>query len=150
MNMPSFLKNMSQLELSVAAILVLYIVLPVEAPSMVCNLIDGPIGMIGVFAVAVYLFFHANSLLAVLFLFAGYELLRRCSNVTGKTVIMKHTPTQEKKDQKMKKMNPPKKDTLEEEVIEKMAPVGKSEMSKFISSGFSPVSEDVGSASVYN
>ena len=50
----------------------------------------------------------------------------------------------------MKKMNPPKKDTLEEEVVEKMAPVGKSEMSKFISSGFSPVSEDVGSASVYN
>ena len=148
--MPSFLKNMSQLELSVAAILVLYIVLPVEAPSMVCNLVDGPVGMVGVFAVAVYLFLHANSLLAVLFLFAAYELLRRCSNVTGKAVIMKHTPTQAKKDQKMKKMNPTKKDTLEEEVVEKMAPIGKSEMSKFISSGFSPVSEDVGSASVYN
>lgn len=148
--MPGFLKNMSQLELSVAAILVLYIVLPVDAPNMVCDWVDGPVGMIGVFTVAVYLFLHANSLLAVLFLFAAYELLRRCSNVTGKAVIMKHTPTQAKKDQKMKKMNPTKKDTLEEEVVEKMAPIGKSEMSKFISSGFSPVSEDVGSASVYN
>jgi hypothetical protein len=150
MNTPAFLKNMTQLELTVAAVLVLYIVLPINAPIMVCDLVDGPIGMVAVFTAAVYLFLYANPILAVLFVFAGYELLRRCCNVTGKAVIMKHTPTQAKKDKKMKKMNPPMKATLEEQMVEQMAPVGKSEPSVFMSSGFSPVAENVGSASVYN
>ena len=149
MKMPTFVKSMSQLELTLAALLVLYIVLPVNVPEMVCNVVDGPVGMIFVFAVAVYLFFNCNPVLAVLFLFAGYELLRRCTTVTGSTVIMKHTPSQEKKDDKMKKMNPPKKATLEEEVVEKMAPVGKSDISQYVSTSFNPVAEDVGSASVY-
>jgi len=149
MNTPSFLKNMTQLEMAVAALMIVYVVLPIEVPSMVCGIVDGPVGMIAVFAVAVYLFFNANPLLAVLFLLAGYELLRRCSAVTGTPVIMKYTPTQAKKDQKMKKMNPVKKSTLEEEVVEQMAPVGRSEPAQFMSSGFSPVADNVGSASMY-
>ena len=150
MKTPSFLKSMSQLEMGLAFLLVIYIAMPIEAPSMLCGMIDGPFGMVGVFAVTVYLFCYANPLLAVLFLFAGYELLRRCSNVTGKVVIMKHTPTQAKKDGKMKRMNPPKKETLEEEMVDKMAPVGKSEPAQFISSGFNPVANSVGGASIYN
>jgi hypothetical protein len=149
MNTPSFLKNMTPLELTVAAVLVLYIALPINAPIMVCDLVDGPIGMIVVFTAAVYLFLYANPILAVLFVFAGYELLRRCCNVTGRVVIAKHTPTQAKKDKKMKKMNPIQKSTLEEEVVQQMAPVGKSESSVFTSSTFSPVADNVGSASVY-
>jgi hypothetical protein len=149
MNTPSFLKNMSQLEMVLAVLMIVYVVLPVNVPHMICGLVDGPVGMIVVFAVAVYLFFYSNPLLAVIFLFAGYELLRRCSNVTGKTVIMKYTPTQEKKDRKMKKMNPPKKNTLEEEVVEQMAPVGRSEPAMFMATGFSPVADNVGGASVY-
>jgi hypothetical protein len=127
----------------------LYIALPINAPIMVCDLVDGPIGMIVVFTAAVYLFLYANPILAVLFVFAGYELLRRCCNVTGRVVIAKHTPTQAKKDKKMKKMNPIQKSTLEEEVVQQMAPVGKSESSVFTSSTFSPVADNVGSASVY-
>ena len=149
MNTPSFLKNMTPLEMAVAALMIVYVVLPIEVPGMVCRLVDGSVGMVAVFAVAVYLFFNANPLLAVLFLLAGYELLRRCSVVTGTPVIMKYTPTQAKKDQKMKKMNPVKKSTLEEEVVEQMAPVGRSEPAQFMSSGFSPVADNVGSASMY-
>ena len=149
MKTPSFLKNMTQLEMGLAFLLVVYIAMPIDAPSMLCGMIDGPFGMVGVFAVTVYLFFYANPLLAVLFLFAGYELLRRCSNVTGKTVIMEHTPTQAKKDSKMKRMNPPQKETLEEQMVEQMAPVGRSEPASFISSGFSPVANNVGGASIY-
>ena len=149
MNTPSFLKNMTRMEMAVAALMIVYVVLPIEVPSMVCRLVDGPVGMVAIFAVAVYLFFNANPLVAVLFLLAGYELLRRCSSMTGTQVIMKYTPTQEKKDQKMKKMNPPKKNTLEEEVVEQMAPVGRSEPAQFMASGFSPVADNVGSASMY-
>ena len=49
----------------------------------------------------------------------------------------------------MKKMNPEKKETLEEEMVDKMAPVGKSDMISYVTTTFSPVAEEVGSASKY-
>ena len=149
MKTPDFLKNINQLELTAAAILILYIVLPINAPRMICKIIDGPVGMVAVFAIAVYLFFHANPLLAIIFIFAAYELMRRCASTTGVTVIMNHTPTQAKKDSSMKKMNPEKNTTLEEHIVSKMAPIGVSEPSVFMTTEFSPVADDVGTASMY-
>jgi hypothetical protein len=142
-------KKMTQLEMVLALLFVLYIVLPVEMPDLISRLIDGSMGMLVLFGLAVYMFFNVNPVLAVLFVFVAYELLRRSSKTTGKEVIMKHTPSQEKKDEKMKKMNPVKKETLEEEIVDKMAPVGKSEMLSYVSSSFSPVAEEVNGASVY-
>jgi hypothetical protein len=49
----------------------------------------------------------------------------------------------------MKKMNPVKTVSLEEEVVEQMAPVGKSDISVFTVSTFKPVAENVGSASMF-
>ena len=150
MNTPSFLKNMTQLEMAVAALMIVYVLLPIEVPQSVCRIVDGQVGMITIFAVAVYLFFNANSLIAVIFLLASYELLRRCSNITGTPiVIMRHTPTQVRKDAIMKEMNPPPTTTLEEEIVDKMAPVGRSEPAQFITTGFSPVADNVGSSSMY-
>jgi len=149
MKTPDFFKNITQLELTAAAILILYIVLPINAPKMICKLIDGPVGMVAVFTIAVYLFLYANPLLAIIFIFAGYELMRRCTATTGVTVIMNHTPTQAKKDSSMKKMNPDKNTTLEEQVVSQMAPVGVSEPSVFMTTEFSPVADDVGTASMY-
>jgi hypothetical protein len=150
MNTPSFLKNMTQLEMAVAALMIVYVLLPIEVPDVVCRIVDGQVGMIAIFAVAVYLFFNANSLVAVIFLLASYELLRRCNTFTGTpTVIMKYTPTQARKDAIMQQMNPPQTTTLEEEVVEKMAPVGRSEPAQFITTEFSPVADNVGSASMY-
>ena len=39
--------------------------------------------------------------------------------------------------------------TLEEEMVDKMAPVGKSDMISYVTTTFSPVAEEVGSASKY-
>jgi len=140
---------MTQLEMVLALLFVLYIVLPVEMPELISQLIDGSMGMLVLFGLAVYMFFNVNPVLAVLFVFVAYELLRRSSKTTGKEVIMKHTPSQAKKDEKMKNMNPVKKETLEEEIVDKMAPVGKSEMLSYVTSSFSPVAEEVNGASVY-
>lgn len=142
-------KQMEQTEIVLAVLFIFYIVLPIETPDMISKLIDGPIGMIGLFGLAVYLFFNVNPIIAVLFVFVAYELLCRASKSTGKEVIMKHTPSQLKKDEKMKKMNPVKKETLEEEIVDIMAPVGKSEMLSYVTSSFSPVAEEVNGASVY-
>jgi hypothetical protein len=149
MNFLNNFKKMSQIEMILAILFVLYIVLPVDMPNMISQGVDTSFGMIAIFGLAVYMFFNVNPVLAVLFVFVAYELLRRSSKATGKEVIMKHTPSQKKKDEKMKKMNPVKKETLEEEIVDNMAPVGKSDITSYVSSSFSPVAEDVGTASVY-
>jgi len=149
MNLLNNFKNMSQLEKVLGALFVLFIVLPVEVPSIIANLVDNTLGMVGLFILGVYMYLHVSPVLAVLFVFVAYELLRRCCKTTGKAIIMKHTPTQAKKDEKMKKMNPPKKETLEEQVVDQMAPIGKSEIASYVSTTFKPVAEDVGTASVF-
>jgi hypothetical protein len=75
-------------------------------------------------------------------------MLRRSSQLVGQTAIVAHTPSQVKKDVQMQNMNPAKKETLEEEIVDKMAPIGHSDMSIYTPSSFKPVSESVGSASL--
>jgi len=142
-------KKMTKLEVALSILFVLFIILPLNVPDLFANLIDTSLGMIVIFGLAVYMFFHVSPVVAVLFVFVAYELLRRSSNKTGKAIIQKHTPSQAKKDEKMKKMNPVKKETLEEELVDKMAPVGKSDMISYVTTTFSPVAEEVGSASKY-
>lgn len=141
-------KKMSNMEMLLGLVFILFIILPVDVPMMLANVVDSSIGMVVLFALAVYMFTITTPVLAVLFVFVAYELLRRSCKATGKKVIMKHTPTQEKKDEKMKKMNPVKKATLEEEIVDKMAPVGRSDMISYITTTFSPVAEDLAGASL--
>jgi hypothetical protein len=46
-------------------------------------------------------------------------------------------------------MNPVQVTTLEEEVVQQMAPIGKSDPGMFISTSFKPVADKVGDASLY-
>jgi hypothetical protein len=149
MKLLNYFKAMSNLEVLLAVLFALFIILPIDVPLVLAKLIDSSLGMVVIFALAVYLFFKEDPVVAVLFVLVAYELIRRSDKATGKQIIMKHTPTQEKKDEKMKKMNPVKKATLEEEIVDKMAPVGKSDMISYVSTTFSPVAEEVTGASVY-
>lgn len=149
MKLQKMFSTLSQVEIIALAVFVLYIVFPIENPSFISNMVDTPLGMVGVLAVTLYLFFNANPLVAILYVFVAYELLRRSAKQTGKAAIQEHTPSQMKKDVKMQKMNPVKKETLEEEMVEKMAPIGHSDPVVFSESAFKPVAEDVGTASMY-
>jgi hypothetical protein len=149
MNALSFMKSVTNVETAIIVMFILYLALPVELPDMLANLVDSPMGTIGIFVLSVYLFFNANPLIAVLFVLVAYELFRRSSNATGKAAMIKYTPTQARKDEKMKKMNPVKTVSLEQEVVEQMAPIGKSDISVFTVSTFKPVAENVGSASMF-
>ena len=149
MKLQKMFSTLSQVEIIALAVFVLYIVFPIENPSFISNMVDTPLGMVGVLAVTLYLFFNANPLVAILYVFVAYELLRRSAKQTGKAAIQEHTPSQMKKDVKIQKMNPVKKETLEEEMVEKMAPIGHSDPVVFSESAFKPVAEDVGTASMY-
>lgn len=144
-----FMKSFSPLEISLFLIFVFYLVLPIQTPEFMAGMVDSPLGMLSIFIVTVSLFFNAHPILAVLYVFVAYELLRRSANQTGRVAIIQHTPSQAKKDAKMAAMNPPVVETLEEEVVAKMAPVGHSDTSVYTMTSFKPVAENVGSASMF-
>jgi hypothetical protein len=145
----SFMESLSNVETAVIVMFISYLALPIQLPEMVAKMVDSPMGTIGIFVLSVYLFFYANPLIAVLFVLVAYEMFRRSTNATGKAAMVKYTPTQARKDEKMKQMNPVKTTSLEEEVVEQMAPIGKSDISVFTASTFKPVAENVGGASMF-
>jgi uncharacterized membrane protein (DUF485 family) len=149
MNIPNLFKSFSQLEIILLVTFILYIVLPIQTPDFLAGAVDSSLGMLTIFIVTIYLFFHVNPILAVVYIFVAYELLRRSANKTGRVTMIKYTPTQAKKDAELKAMNPPQPETLEEQVIQKMAPIGHSEPSIFTSSTFKPVADNTKNASTF-
>ena len=119
----SVFKSFSTLEISLLIIFILYLVLPIQTPGYLAPSINSSFGMIIIFIVTIYLFFYSNPILAIIYIFVGYELLRRSSVYTGKVTLQTYTPSQAKINQEMIDMNPPKVVTVEEEVISKMAPI---------------------------
>lgn len=135
--------NVDPLELTLFIIFVLYLVLPLDTPKMIGNGVNHPIGMVVVVVITIYLFLYVHPILGILSIFVAYELMRRSCKTKVKHVRFE-TPTQAKKDEDMKKMNPPKEYTLEEDIVAKMAPMRKH--GEFIVTSYKPVSEDVHSA----
>jgi len=149
MNIANLVKSFSQLELSLLVIFILYLVLPIQTPSFLAGMADSSIGIVTMFAITLYLFFYSNPILAIVYIFVAYELLRRSANVTGRVAMIQYTPTQQKKDTQMQKMNPVPSDVLEVDVIAQMAPIGKSDPIQFLSSSYKPIVESVGTASAF-
>lgn len=148
-SVPKILKSLTQLEMVLLIVFIVYIVLPIQTPNFIAGSVDSPLGMLVIFIVTVYLFFNVNPIVAVVYVFVAYELIRRSSNKPGRVNIVNYTPSQTIKNAEMKEMNPPKKSSLEEEVVEKMAPIGHSDISVYTNSSFKPIAENVGTASVY-
>ena len=84
-----------------------------------------------------------HPILGVLGIFVAYELIRRTSTKT--IAMVQYTPEQPKKDLEMKRMNPPKEKTLEESMVDKMAPIGNGGV---IVTDFAPISDNVYGASM--
>jgi len=147
-NVTNPFKSFSTIELSLLVVFIIYIILPIHTPQFLSGAIDNPISLVIMFGIAVYLFIYSNPVLPILYIFVAYELLRR----TSKSVVIKavqHTPSQETKDKEMKQMNPKKAETLEEEIVEKMAPVGRSDASVYVSSTYKPTAEKLVGASLF-
>jgi hypothetical protein len=136
------------LEMVLLALFVLYLVFPVATPFRLAPYVDSGLGLLVVLAVVVFLFMYSHPVLAVVYVFVAYELIRRSSLVTGRTAYIQYTPTQQKRDQEMARMNPPAEVTLEENVVAAMAPVGHPMDGEFMETVFKPVADPVHSASM--
>lgn len=140
--------NASPLEVILFILFVFYLVFQVKTPTFLAELVSSPVGMIVVFVFTVYMFLYAHPILGILSIFVAYELIRRSSLKTGKDITLaQYTPTQPKINAEIKAMNPPQEKTLEEDVVDQMAPLGKSEPTEYVISSFKPIAEDVYGAS---
>lgn len=142
--------SLTKLEIAVLVVFVLYVVLPIQTPQFLSGIVDSSLGMLTVFVLAIYLFLNVNPIVAVVFVLVAYELLRRSTQKVGRVTVMQYTPSQAKKDAELVAMNPPKEVTLEEEVVNKMAPIGHSDPSVFVGTTFKPVADKMKEGSLYN
>jgi hypothetical protein len=145
----------SPIEYILLVLFILYLVLPINLPEPFAKFVETPLGVIGLFLITIAIFVYINPILGVLYIFVAYELLRRSTYITNKKAYIEYTPTQTKKDEDMRKMNPPVEKTLEEMVVQKMAPIGESmfvegrienEKGQVIRGAFQPVSENIHNA----
>lgn len=139
--------SFTPMEITVLIVFVFYLMFNIDTPEMIAEIVETPIGLLSIMVMIMYLFFYGNPIIAIMFIFVAYELLKRSALVTGRKALMDYTPSQSKKNIQMKAMNPPKEKTLEEEMVEKMAPIGKSEMIDLVETGFKPVATKTPGAS---
>jgi hypothetical protein len=178
------LNEFTPLDIVLLIVFVIYIILPIQTPSSVAILINSPLGMLSIFEITLALFLYTNPILAVVYIFVAYELLRRSQNAFNGIIpniiiskgnqnnISKGNQNNISKNQDELKpieklddftmynnfetenfatnvANEEKPSTLEEEVIRIMAPIGHSDPSVYMSTSYKPISQPVGSASMF-
>lgn len=150
MKFPS-INKVSPLELVLFVVFILYLIFPIPTPAIVVPYVNTNISLGAIVILTLYMFLYTTPILGVLSIFVAYELLRRSSNghVRTKVPMVRHTPSQPKKDKDMKNLNPPKETTLEETIIQQMAPIGKNSVAeKYVETSFKPVHDKISGASM--
>ena len=135
------LKTISPYEIILIIVFILYLISPIDTPTFVASFVDSPLGIITIFIITVSLFIYTNPILGILYIFVAYELMRRSSVFSGNTMNIEYTPSQMVKDIELKTMNPPQEKSLEEEIIDVRAPIGRSNEVEFVDSNFKPVAD---------
>jgi len=92
MEIKKLFKSLSKLEILLLIILIVYVIFPIDTPNILVDYVDSSLGMLVIFITTVYLFFHANIIIAVIYVLVAYELLRRSSQKKGKVVLKQYTP----------------------------------------------------------
>ena len=120
--------------------------IPIHVPYSILRFIDSSLGIVTIFAISVLLFCYANPILALLFVFVAYLTIRHSSMTTPNEHNIQYTPKHHIDDSHM---FPSKSITLEEQVVNRMAPLGNKEPTGFIDSTFKPMYNNLNSASLF-
>jgi len=122
-------------------LLVLFIILDIHIPLQLANLIDTIVGKT-VVVITIFSLLTFNKFVGVLAIVAGYLLVVRSMDTTGKK-NMKYLETESSKFSRMKKFNVRHKTTVEEDIINNMLPMINE---RNIESVFKPIQGNVYSA----
>ena len=144
----SLLKKEHMGELVLVVLFIIYLIMGSKTPEPVAGMVDTLVGKIAIFIIIIYLFMHANPILAVLALFVGFDLIRRSSMATGIDALRRFAPSEEKKSSQSTAFNQFPY-TLEQEVVAKMAPIMKSG-SSLSQASYKPLLDNLYDASPVN
>jgi hypothetical protein len=144
----SLLKKEHMGELVLVVLFIIYLIMGLKTPEPVAGMVDTLVGKIVIFIIIIYLFMHANPILAVLALLVGFDLIRRSSMATGIDALQKFAPSEEKKSSQFTAFNQFPY-TLEQEVVSKMAPIMKSG-SSLSQASYKPLLDNLYDASPLN
>jgi hypothetical protein len=135
-------------EFILVILFIIYLIMGYKTPELVADLIDSLPGKIVVFIIVIYLFMHANPILAVLALFVAFDLIRRSSMTTGIDALKRFAPSEKKRSSQFTAFNQFPY-TLEQEVVKKMAPIVNSG-SSLTPPSYKPLLENLYDASPLN
>ena len=154
----------SVIEILVLLSFVIYILFPISTPLGLRPYVDSPLGYVSVFLITVALFVYTSPLLGIVYIFVAYELIRRSSvfnplrptrEPTRHTTeyMPTHVPkvmvSQVEKDVELSDLNPPRSASLEEEIVQMRAPIGRSDPVKYTDTSFKPVADNLLGASMF-
>jgi hypothetical protein len=148
MNLSTYFTSLSAIEIGILILFVIYLVFDIYPTDSMAKYIDTPIGMGATLIVTLYMFMTFSPILGVISLFVAYEVVRRSALINNRVAMIQYTPTQERKNVELAEMNPVQPATLEEEMVNSMAPIGRSSMISYQTSEFKPVAEDSHGASL--
>ena len=136
------IRSIPPLEIILFLVFFIYLVFSVPTPLWLNPWLHTSFGLMVVFFVTLYLVLYTTPVLGILSVFVAYELLRRSS------VRPSFSPQQPKINRDIQQMNEVYEETkiensLEEEIVQKMAPIQPSYNPTFIESSFKPVSNKV-------
>ena len=103
-------------------IFVIYIIFNIQTPEPLANLIDSTLGYVIVIGLFAFMAVNLHPLVTLVGIFAIYLLFKRSSIATGSLAMTKFLPSENVKGQHLSAFNQFPV-TLEEEVVQKMAPL---------------------------
>jgi hypothetical protein len=161
LSLPYNLKCTS-LELVALAMFIAYIVLPIETPRDIAAIINSPVGILALFAVTVFLFIYTSPILGVVYIWVAYELMNRSTTYISSAIStgIQFTPIRSSinsnsfTESEITQHQPQQSDyitsshgeSLEEDIISTMAPLGRSETAKYVETTFKPIAENIHNA----
>ena len=128
-------------ELVLVVLFIIYLIMGLKTPEPVAGMVDTLVGKIVIFITIIYLFMHANPILAVLALFVAFDLIRRSSLATGIDALQKYGPSEEKKMSQFTAFNQFPY-TLEQQIVAERAPIVRSGYS-LMPASYKPVLENL-------
>lgn len=128
-------------EFVLVILMIIYLILGIRTPELIASLVDNIIGKVVIILVILYLFLHANPILAVVAALVAFDLMRRASKTTGLGDLQAYAPSEQKKMSQFSAFNQFPY-TLEQEVVAKMAPIVRSG-SSLTSASYKPLLDNL-------
>lgn len=147
MDISETFRSLSKYEAILLVLFIIYLIFDINPPDVFAAVVDTPLGMIFILLLTLLNFMQSNVILGVVGLFVAYEVVRRSARVNNRVPMAMYTPSQTNKDVELVQMNPPQERTLEEEMVDKMAPVGNSSLITYTMSEYKPVATEIHNAS---